>query len=149
MDGKDAVSSVDETTEALKRLDKTTSDLEKSTSGTTSSVNKASRAVKDLSKSSSELEKNIAGATRDWSTFIISINSGLDILEKASRYAKSAFDFLKDGASYTEAKESFDDYAKILGVNSNAIVSSLRKASAKKFVSIGEIRGFGLLKACT
>jgi hypothetical protein len=61
----------------------------------------------------------------------LSFNSSLDILEKASRYAKSAFDFLKDGASYTEAKESFDAYAKSLGANSDAIISSLRKASAE------------------
>ncbi len=152
VDGKSAVSSVDETTEAIKKLGKTTDKLERNITNATSSAKKTTMAAKDLSKSADDvtssvdksantvknLNKQIKNSTKEseaaeksWGKFVYTLNQSFQLLERTTGYAKSALDSLKDGANYTEAKESFDAYAKSLGANSDAIISSLRKASAE------------------
>lgn len=90
----------------------------------------ASKSVVDFASGFKTVNKAIREARDQIKDYTFAINNVVAAFENLGRYSKSALDFLKDGASYTEAKESFDAYAKSLGANSNAIVSSLRKASA-------------------
>ncbi len=76
------------------------------------------------------VNSGVESAQNKLKDFVFTVNETIRGLENVARYAKSAFDFLKEGVNYTETAQSFSAYAKSLGKDSDKIIESLRKASA-------------------
>ena len=92
-----------------------------------------------LGKMSNQIEKNsnvIGENTLKWSVYTQGLYSSLELLKNASNYAKSAFDYLREGANFAEAEKNFKAYTNSIGKSADELILKFRKATKNQVSDI-------------
>lgn len=89
-----------------------------------------------LNKIVNNTQVSLQNSDMAWSTYFQGLNSGLEILKKVGDTAKSAFDFLREGADYAEAEQNFKAYTQSIGKDAESMMAAFRKASKNQLSDI-------------
>ncbi len=101
-----------------------------------SQTNQMTNTLISLNKIVNNAQVSLHNSDKAWSTYLQGLNSGLEILKKVGNTAKSAFDFLREGADYAEAEQNFKAYTQSIGKEAESMMAVFRKASKNQLSDI-------------
>ncbi|MBF0410973.1 MAG: hypothetical protein HQM10_26755, partial [Candidatus Riflebacteria bacterium] len=156
-DGSAAIKGVDAVSESFKRVKTSGKDAETGTNAVSEGFKRVSESgkkaqsgaeaagagIKKAGADASKTKKDIGDLTDSFFKLSTGVNQAMDILNRVGGVAKWTLEMAAFGASVEETRQAFSSYARSIGVDSNAILEKLKRASG------GTISEFQLIQSAS
>lgn len=78
----------------------------------------------------------IENSNASWSDYAQGVYASVELIKKAGRGIKTAYDYLREGTNLLEAQQNFKSYTESIGKNADELVARFRKATRNQITDI-------------